>query len=88
MEHGLVELAADERRVRLDDDVVPLAVLDDGLLLAQRMELGQGLVSAPRPGPGRRTPHLDLIDGGGLQARRADFLQVLHAAASGNQGSA
>lgn len=41
-----VPLSAYERRVRLDEDVVLLAIVDDLLLLAQRVELRGVAVSA------------------------------------------
>ena len=74
---GVVPISPDERRIRLDDDAMFLAIVHDILLLAERMEL----IGVDRKQPlfaqettEATAAHLDLVHRWQLEAGLPDLL--------------
>ena len=70
-------LASNDRAIGLHDDAVLLTILDDLLLLAQRVELHLPLDQNAGQDAENFTTHLDLIDSRQLVAGSFDFFDVM-----------
>jgi hypothetical protein len=81
IEHPL--LSPDERTIRLNDDTVPVTIIYDLPLLAERMKLTQA--KKFEMSRGRVTCkynqwfYLDLVHGWGLEPRLSDLFEVVNA---------